>query len=200
MRATFRPCSASGMAQPTIASSTAFGSRLGTCAIDRADRVHQQIVRPRVVEYAARRFADRRAGRGDDVCVLNLFAHGRSRSSVPDRLAGLHHAHDSLLRLWMPEQSHERLALEVEQPWFVDELNRPRRRRRTSLRRCRCDNAEVVLGDEAAVAHVDELRLDGGDAGAPGDREAERLQRRPVAGFEQRARLADSPTYSSSWR
>ncbi len=31
MRAMFRPCSASGIAQPMIASSTAAGSRLGTC-------------------------------------------------------------------------------------------------------------------------------------------------------------------------
>ena len=33
MRAMFSPCSASGIAQPMIASSTAFGSSDGTCAI-----------------------------------------------------------------------------------------------------------------------------------------------------------------------
>ncbi|MDT4849849.1 hypothetical protein FQZ97_839830 [compost metagenome] len=33
MRATFRPCCASGMAQPQITSSTAFGSRPGTWAM-----------------------------------------------------------------------------------------------------------------------------------------------------------------------
>ncbi|MNR55737.1 hypothetical protein D3C85_1761710 [compost metagenome] len=32
MRATFRPCCASGIAQPTMASSISFGSRSGTCA------------------------------------------------------------------------------------------------------------------------------------------------------------------------
>ncbi len=37
MRATFSPCSASGIAQPMIASSIALGSRLGTC--DSADRI-----------------------------------------------------------------------------------------------------------------------------------------------------------------
>jgi hypothetical protein len=37
MRAMFRPCSASGMAHPMMASSTAFGSRLGTWAI--AERI-----------------------------------------------------------------------------------------------------------------------------------------------------------------
>ena len=52
-----------------------FGSRPGTCATARLDRVHQQVVRAGVLEIAARRLADRRAGRGDDVCVLKLFAH-----------------------------------------------------------------------------------------------------------------------------
>jgi hypothetical protein len=54
MRAMFRPCSPSGMAQPTMASSTAFGSRVGTwrnapwiAAISRSSgRVLRNIPRP----------------------------------------------------------------------------------------------------------------------------------------------------------
>ena len=39
-------------------------------ALDRRD---EQIVRPRVAKRAARRLADRRPGRGDDVGVLHLL-------------------------------------------------------------------------------------------------------------------------------
>src|SRR5690554_1067915 len=44
--------------------------------------------------------------------------------SVPDRLAGLHHAHDSFLGLGMIEQFHEGAPLQVEQPLFVDQAAR----------------------------------------------------------------------------
>ena len=50
MRAMFMPCSASGIAQPTIASSIAVGSSPGTCRQRALDRGDQQVVRARVAE------------------------------------------------------------------------------------------------------------------------------------------------------
>ena len=75
MRATFRPCCASGIAQPQITSSMACGSSPGTCASADAQRGGQQVVGPGVAEVAAVRAPDRRARGGDDVGFLDLF-HG----------------------------------------------------------------------------------------------------------------------------
>ena len=55
MRAMFMPCSPSGNAQPTIASSIAAGSSAGTCVIALRIARDQQVVGPRVAEEAARR-------------------------------------------------------------------------------------------------------------------------------------------------
>ena len=48
----------------------------------RLQHVRQQIVRADVAEHAARRFAYRRARRGDDVCVLYLLGHLNSFNPV----------------------------------------------------------------------------------------------------------------------
>jgi hypothetical protein len=53
VRAKFRPCSPSGIAQPTMASSIAFGSRPGTCASAAWIDGDQQVVGTRVAEHAA---------------------------------------------------------------------------------------------------------------------------------------------------
>ncbi len=75
MRATFIPCSYSGIAQPTITSSTRAASIAGTCASTRLS-TWASSVSGRVVRYdAARRLADRRPGRGNDISVLHLIVH-----------------------------------------------------------------------------------------------------------------------------
>ena len=74
MRATFMPCSASGIAQPTIASSIAFGSSVRHLFQRAVDRRDEQVVGARVLEVPTPGSADRRAGRGNDVGVLNLLA------------------------------------------------------------------------------------------------------------------------------
>ena len=73
MRATFMPCSYSGIAQPTITSSTRCGSIAGTCASTLAQHVREQRVGARRAQHAARRLADRGARRGDNVGILHLL-------------------------------------------------------------------------------------------------------------------------------
>ena len=76
MRATFMPCSYSGIAQPTITSSIAPGVDRGHLRQHAAQHVREQRVGTRRAERAARRLADGGARGGDDVRVLHLFAHG----------------------------------------------------------------------------------------------------------------------------
>src|SRR3984957_991811 len=121
MRATFKPCSASGIAQPMMASSITLVSRPGTCAT--ADliactsssswRVFLNMPRgalPIGVRLAATMYASCN-------CLLMCC------SLVPHRLAGLQHAHDPLLRLGGAEQLDERTTFEREQPVFIDETS-----------------------------------------------------------------------------
>jgi hypothetical protein len=75
MRAMLLPCSASGNEQPTIASSISAGIEARHLRHRRADRVHQQVVRPGVLEHAARRLADRGTGCRDYPGFLHLFRH-----------------------------------------------------------------------------------------------------------------------------
>ena len=59
------------------------GSRKVCVAIGVFDGVHlghQQVIRPGVSEIAPTRLADRGAGGGDDVGVLDLLAHGVLRN------------------------------------------------------------------------------------------------------------------------
>ena len=158
------PARASGIAQPMMASSIAFGSSPGTCATRRLDRVRQQVVGPRVAEVAARRLADRRAGRGDDVGVLDLLCSCSSVPSVAHRLAGLQHAHDPFLRLGVHEQRAEvpcaRASSAIPRSTSEPASTSPPQHHFGDQAR----DVEVVRADEAAVAHVDELALDRGDA------------------------------------
>jgi hypothetical protein len=106
---------------------------------------------------------------------------------LPNRLAGLHHAHDAFLGLGMVQQFHEGLALEVEQPLLADQA--------ALIDVAAGHDAgdhlaqlEVVGGDEAAVTHVDQLHHDGAD-GITAGHGHQFLQGRTVAGIEHRARF-----------
>src|SRR5579864_5689716 len=77
------------------------------------------------------------------------------RRLVAHRFAGLQHAHDPFLRLLRAEQIDERLTLEFEQPFFVDEAARFHVTTTHRFRDAAGDQV-VVLADETAVAHVDE--------------------------------------------
>ena len=71
MRATFMPCSPSGIAHPMITSSIDGGLELRH-AIERAlDRDGAELVGPHHAERALRRLADRGANGGNDDCVLH---------------------------------------------------------------------------------------------------------------------------------
>ena len=59
-----------------ITSSMRATSMPGACATTLAQHVREHVVGARVAEHAARRLADRRAGGGDDVGVLDLSGHG----------------------------------------------------------------------------------------------------------------------------
>ncbi len=90
----------------------------------------------------------------------------------------------------MIHELHEELALEIEQPLLVGQ--------RAGLDVAAAHHIgdaagdeEVMLADEAAIAHVHELRLDRRHAGASGHRESKRLERRAIAGRVQREGLAD---------
>src|SRR5690606_17251855 len=122
-RATFRPCSASGMAQPMIASSISWGSSAGAC--------------PSAARIAATRRSSGRVLRNTPRGALpigvraaaTMYASWTCRVmklllSVPHRLAGLHHPHDPLLGLRMVQQRDEGLALQPQHPGLVHQ--RPR--------------------------------------------------------------------------
>src|SRR4051812_7801145 len=91
--------------------------------------------------------------------------------SVPNRLAVLHHSHDSLLRFRMHEQAHEGFTFEREDPSFVDQGSGLDVASAHDLGD-RLAEVEVVLADEAPVAHVDELRHDRRGTAATSDRKA----------------------------
>src|SRR5687767_1755080 len=116
MRATFMPCSPSGIAQPTMTSSTSPGSSpwhcwtaaLSTCASRSSGRTFLYMPRgalPTGVRVAATMYASW-------ICLA---------ISIPQWLARLEHVLDPRLRLFRRDQLHERLALEIEEPLLVDE-------------------------------------------------------------------------------
>src|SRR5471032_1193951 len=120
----------------------------------------------------------------------NLNANDRIDMTVclvADRLTGLHHAHDPLLRFRMVQQLQEGFTLHVEEPLLVDHA--------ALVDVAAGDDfgdhlaqLEVVRGDEAAVAHIDQLRLDGAVAVTTGHLHR-RFQRRTIAGVEHGARF-----------
>ncbi len=99
-------------------------------------------------------------------------------------------AHHAFLRLRMIHERHEELALEVEQPLLVDLRGRLDVAAAHHIGDAAGDE-EVVLADETAVAHVDQLRLDRRHTAAASDRKGPRLERRTVAGRMHREGLAD---------
>ena len=77
IRATFSPCSASGIAQPRITSSISAAIEARRAAQRRVDDERGHVVRPRVAQAAVRRLADGGPRRRDDDC----FSHGRVPSA-----------------------------------------------------------------------------------------------------------------------
>src|SRR6185503_12484027 len=100
----------------------------------------------------------------------------RAACLVPNGFAVVHHSHDPLLGLRMHEQTHERLALERQDPSFVDEGSRVDIAPAHDLGD-RLAEMHIVLGDETAFLHVDELRHDGRRPRAPGDGETLHFER-----------------------
>src|SRR6266536_1497381 len=185
MRATFMPCSYSGIAQPTITSSIRAGSicgtcvstRLSTCASSESGRVCRKAPRgalPTGVRVAATMLASCSC-----LVILTVSKTGVAFRSIPQRLARLERVHDAFLRLRVPEQRHELAPFEVEEPLFVDQAPRFHV---AAAEHARDDEThlEIVRGDESAVAHVDEHHLQRRDAGSARDRDTGKWRRRPV--------------------
>eukprot|EP01136_Pigoraptor_vietnamica_P009355 Opistho-1_new@45795 len=110
-------------------------------------------------------------------------------SLVADGLARVEHAEDAFLCLGMHDQRAEGLALQRHQVVLVHQ--------RAGLHittghhvRDQAGDVEVVLADEAAVAHVDQAAQDGGLAVAAGHGE-QALVRCAVAAVEQALGLVD---------
>ena len=106
-----------------------------------------------------------------------------SFASVANRLAGLHHSHDPFLGPGMGEQAGEGATLEPHDPFLVDHRAGIDIASAHHLGN-RSPQQEIVGRDETAVAHVHQLRSQGGDAGAPGDRK-QRAARCAPAGVTQ---------------
>ena len=130
MRATFIPCSSSGIAQPTITSSTRFG----------VERRHLRRARSSARARAACRAASCAAHRAAP-CRRRCASRRRCRRPavvsamawplVAQRLAGGERVRDPRLRLLAAQQLHELRPLQLEEPLLVDEAARRRPRRRT---------------------------------------------------------------------
>ena len=83
MRATFMPCSPSGMAQPTMTSPMSVdGSKPGHLGDGALQHMRQHVVGTGIAKNFFRSHADRGAGGGDDVGVLNNFGHYRCSLKV----------------------------------------------------------------------------------------------------------------------
>ena len=85
MRATFSPCSASGIAQPRITSSISSGVDAGRAPQRFADDGGRHLVGPDRAQGAVRRLADGGAGGGNDYRVV----HEKSVEQVAQRVAHL---------------------------------------------------------------------------------------------------------------
>ena len=71
MRATFMPCSASGIAQPMITSSISAGSMPGRAPQRLGDGDRAELVGPRAAQRAVRRLADGGSHGGNDDSVMH---------------------------------------------------------------------------------------------------------------------------------
>ena len=87
MRATFSPCSASGIAQPMITSSTSAWLDAGRAAQRLADHGRGHLVGPDGSQRAVRRLADGGACGRNDYCVLHEKSVSNSSSASPTSLA-----------------------------------------------------------------------------------------------------------------
>ena len=172
MRATFMPCSPSGMAQPMMASSMRLRSMPGACATTAAQHVRQHVVGTGVAEHAARRLADRGAGGGDDVGVLDLLGHFWFSWIVGAQfLSGLPVFSMCAMRSWVfgicasatkcSRSSSSSHSSSTSEPRSTSPPH--------STVAMRVAISIVVLGDEAALEHVDQHHLEGGDADVAGD-------------------------------
>src|SRR5262245_32321578 len=167
IRATFIPCSASGIAHPRITSSISATSRPGarsTAALITAAAMSSGRV-DRSVPFGALPTGV--------LTALTITASRMISPLVPERFAGLQRVLDSLERLSLAEERHERLALEVEQVL----LRHGRRVREVAAGHDLCDlvrNLRVVLRDEPALLHLVDAELERGER-----RSAERGNVRP---------------------
>src|SRR6478735_9924860 len=184
MRATFMPCSPSGMAQPMIASSMRLTSMpgacattlLSTCASMSSGRVLRNTPRgalPTGVRVAATMYAS---------CICLVM------ESVPERLAGLQHVRDAFLGLGHLREGDEVFALQAQQPVLIDEraaVHFASAQHRGDAR----GDLVVVRRDETAFEHVDQQHLKRRDAHVARDLDAAGGQGRAVAGLGQRPGL-----------
>src|SRR5215831_2431142 len=124
MRATFRPCSPSGIAQPRTTSSTSAGDRVGslasaariTCPASSSGRVRAR------APFPARPTALRTAAAiTTSICDMVNASPARS---VSERLVVHQHVLHSLLALRLTAQGQERLALELEHALLRDRGDR----------------------------------------------------------------------------
>ena len=123
MRATFMPCSYSGIAQPTMTSSTRAGSSAGTCASTRCSTCASS-VSGRVVRYAPRgalptavRVAATMYASWIWLLIVVFVPVDQLRSGLPV----CKRVRDARLRPRVLQQRHELASLELEQPALVDE-------------------------------------------------------------------------------
>ena len=109
MRATFMPCSYSGIAQPTMTSSMRAGRSPAPARARRCSTCASSVVGTRRAERAARRLADRRARRGDRCTRPALVGSSACRSGGQFR-SGLPVASVCAMRACVfacPQQRHE---------------------------------------------------------------------------------------------
>ena len=189
IRATFMPCSNSGIAQPTITSSTRAGIDL------RHLRQHALAARARAASRGAST-GTRRAAPCRPACAwrrrcrrpASVLRHGSSllqfRSGLPVFSVCAMRSCVFALRSSAMNSARSRSSSHFSSTRLPASTSPPQRTRAIAQ-----PDLEVVGRDEAAVAHVDQHHLERRDAGPAGDRDVARRQRRPVAGLGQRARL-----------
>src|SRR5579859_4213717 len=142
-RATFIPCSASGMAQPRTTSSTSLPSMPGARA---------SASRMTCAPMSSGRVSLRPPLRARPNGVLTPLTIATSFISIPQRLVVHEHVLDALARLLFTDESDEGFALQVEDVL----LGHPQRRRSLAAaehpRQLRADD-DVVGGDLVGGVH-----------------------------------------------
>src|SRR5574341_1772192 len=138
IRATFIPCSASGIAQPRMTSSTSFGSspgtRLSASPIASAARSSGRVAR------SAPLYDLTTGVRHADAITTSLIAV----LLVPQWLARLQQVLDALLSFSFPAEADKGFALQVKQVLFADRLWRIQRAAGEDVRQLLGNNTFVV--------------------------------------------------------